>query len=281
MILRHFNVISFGQDNTIKTFFIEPWITGHQYIFNLAAWFIPALFLTNVVYILFRKLITKCKIWNDTIILFLLLILMYVSIYFSKNNKNVYLIPVLRTGFFLFFYHFGYYYKTKIEGKYKFNNLVYLLILIFINLVIRKIDKNLTYDAWKMYFYSKQVIVPMIASITGILFWVKIAEILEPVLAKNKIICFIGNNTYDIMMHHLFFVFLLNTLILKLVPVLDIHEFNVSQYKNTIYYFYYSGIGQYHLFFTFVAIAGPLTVRYIRNKIEEMKTKKQLLLEKG
>ena len=107
------------------------------------------------------------------------------------------------------------------------------------------------------------------------------AEILEPVLSKNKIICFIGNNTYDIMMHHLFFVFLLNTLILKLVPLLDIREFNINQYKNSIYYFYYSGIGQYHLFYTFVAIVGPLIMRYLYIKIREKikcKNKKQLLL---
>lgn len=278
-ILRHYDVISYGNDINLKNFFIEPWLTGHQYMFNLAAWFIPALFLVNITYILVRKLMTKCKIWNDNIILVLFFILMYISVYFSKNNTNTYLIPMLRTGFFLFFYHFGYYYKTKIERKHKFNNLVYLLILIFVNLLLMKVDRNFGYEAWRMYFQSEVILVPIVASITGILFWVKVAEVLEPVLSKNNIICFIGNNTYDIMMHHLFFVFLLNTLILKLVPILDIREFNINLYKNTIYYFYYSGIGQYHLFFTFVAVAGPLIIRYLCIKInDKIKDKKQLLL---
>ena len=50
------------------TFFVQPWITGEQYTFNLAAWFILALFLAQVGFVLIRKAFAKLKVENDFVI---------------------------------------------------------------------------------------------------------------------------------------------------------------------------------------------------------------------
>ena len=198
MVLRHFSIIEFGMDINFKSFFIEPWILGHQYWFNLAGWFVLALFLTNITYVLIRKLITKLKIWNDNIAMIFFFILSYVCFYIGVRNESLYMIPILRTGFFLFFYHFGYYYKTKIEGKFKIDSFVYLLILIFIQLLLMKFGKNLTIDLVNLKTTTVSLMATIFANINGILFWTKIAEVLEPVLSKNKYInfkkrCLYGN----------------------------------------------------------------------------------------
>lgn len=269
MVLRHFSIIEFGMDINFKSFFIEPWILGHQYWFNLAGWFVLALFLTNITYVLIRKLITKLKIWNDNIAMIFFFILSYVCFYIGVRNESLYMIPILRTGFFLFFYHFGYYYKTKIEGKFKIDSFVYLLILIFIQLLLMKFGKNLTIDLVNLKTTTVSLMATIFANINGILFWTKIAEVLEPVLSKNKYINFIGNYTYDIMMHHMFFVFLLNVFIMKVAPLIRLTKFSVDAFKADIYYFYPATISQYKLFYTLIGIAGPLIIRYLYIKVKE------------
>lgn len=41
---------------SLHNLFIEPFITGHQFVYNLAAWFVPALFLVEVVNLFLRRL---------------------------------------------------------------------------------------------------------------------------------------------------------------------------------------------------------------------------------
>lgn len=268
MLLRYFGLISFGKDICFTTLFIQPWQDGHQYIFNLASWFLLALFLVNITYLVVRKVMTKAHIWNDSIMLILLGILGYFSIYLGKQNIKLEMIPFLRTGFFLFFYHFGYYYKTKIEGKYKIKNICYFMVLVVIQLILMKIDSHISYFPHNMTFESKYAIIPFLANITGILFWLKIVQIVEPLLGKNKIINFIGNNTYDIMLHHLFWVFLLNTTIRIGAYIFYLKGFDANQYKHTIYYFYTAGVPQAKIIYFIVALGGPLIVRYGYEKIK-------------
>lgn len=268
MVLRKLEIIKYGANINLRTFFIEPWLTGDQYVFNIAAWFLLALFLVNIVYILLRKASTKIKLWNDYISIIIFLFIAIFSIYFSQKNLNRNYIPLFRTGFFLFFYHLGYMYKIKIEGKIKVNTFIYFLILIVIQAVFIKLERNITYLAISMKFENEILITPIIVSCTGILFWAKIAEILVPSLGESKIVNYISNNTFDIMLHHLFFVFLLNILISNTCNIFRINGFWEKGFKNDIYYVY-SEWERLTIFYTVVAIFMPLLFRHLYEKIKE------------
>lgn len=121
------------------------------------------------------------------------------------------------------------------------------------------------------------MITPIISSITGILFWLKISEILEPSLGNSKIINFISNFTSDIMIHHLFWSFLSNLTIWKMSGLFNLKGFNVDRFKTTIYYFYMSGFEQSKIFYAIIALAMPLIVRFFYNML---KNKIVLLIEK-
>jgi fucose 4-O-acetylase-like acetyltransferase len=272
MILKHYDIVSFGEKINLYNFFVQPWINGHQYRLNLASWFLLSLFLVNVVYVFLRKLF---KHWNDYLALFVMLIFAILSIYISKNNIiNNNLIFITRTMFFMFFYQLGYVYKTKIEGRIKINSLIYFLILIFIQLVILKIDYNTDYEVVFMKFFSKYSFTPIIASITGILFWLRISEILVPSLGDSNIVNYIGNHTFDIMMHHLFWVFFANLIIWKLSGILKLSGFDINGFRTTIYYFYTCGINQSRILYAIFAISRPLIMRYIYEKFILVKLKK-------
>ena len=266
-IFRLNNIVSFGKPITFNTFFIEPWINGHQYIFNLSAWFILALFLVNIVYIIFRKCLKRIKVWDDYVFLFLFFIIALFSVYMAKNIKIREYYPIIRTGFFMFFYHLGYIYKNKIEGKFRINTIVYLLTLITINIMLIKIDNRIDYNMALLDFKNKYLFTPILAGITGVLFFLKISEKLEPICGNNKIINYIGNNTFDIMMHHLFWIFITNLIIFKLVPILDLRGFDVEKFRTSIYYFYTANIYKIVLFYTIIGISIPLIVKYFYEKI--------------
>lgn len=269
-ILRKLNVISYGVSINFRSLFISPWLGGHQYMLNLASWFLLALFLVSIIYILIRKLASMAKIWNDVLALFFFLIISIVSIFFAQKDISQYYLPLLRTGFFLFFYQLGYVYKTKIEGKFKINNVIYFLILILVQIIFIKLEGKVPYTVVFMEFENKILITPIIVSITGILFWLKISEILVPALGKSKIVNYISNYTYDIMLHHLFVVFMLNLLIWKLSPILNLEGFSVERFKSTIYYCYTAGIAQSQIIYSIAAIFLPLVFRFLYEKLQKL-----------
>lgn len=283
MIFKKMNIVSYGENISFNSLFVNPWISGHQYILNLASWFLLALFLVNIVYILLRKIFVKAKIWNDYIALFLFFIITIISIYMSKGKINQIYIPLLRTGFFMFFYHFGYIYKTKIEGRLKVNTILYFLLLIVVQLIVLKVDATISYEVCFMRFKSKIIVTPIIVSITGILFWIKIAEVLEPALGNKRIVNYISINTYDIMLHHLFWIFIVNVLIMKATTIFSLEGFNVEKFKTTIYYCYTAGVIQSQVIYTIIAIAMPLVIRYLYETTKNIIYKKwkiNLLCEK-
>lgn len=273
-ILKYMNIVQYGEKITLKSFFIRPWTTGHQYILNIAAWFILALFLVNITYIIIRKITTKLKLWNDNVFTIIYLVISVATIYLAQKNRVERYIPLFRTAFFMFFYHLGYWYKTKIEGKVKINTVIYFLILVIVQLALFKIDRKLSYEVVFMKFSCKYIITPIIASITGILFWLKVSEILEPSLGNSKVVNYISNNTYDIMQHHLFWVFLINLSVFYLSDILNLKGFNISRFKSTIYYTYTFGVNQAQIIYTIVCISMPIIVRYsyekITNKINDL-----------
>lgn len=284
-IFRKLDIISFGESINFTSLFVRPWTTGHQYILNLASWFLLALFLVNMSYIFIRKILNKIKIWNDYIATFVFFIISILSIYLSQKNMGQNYIPLLRTCFFMFFYQLGYLYKTKIEGKLKINKTIYFILLIVIQLIILKLEGKISYVLAFMRFNNKFIITPIIVSITGIMFWMKIAEILIPSLENSKIINYISNNTYDIMQHHLFWIFILNLLVYLISDMIGLQGFNIDRFRTTIYYCYTAGVVQSQIIYTIIGIAMPLIIRYlyekIKNKAINVYTKKNTLINGG
>lgn len=268
MFLKKFNIIEFGENINIKSLLVTPWINGHQYQFNLAAWFLLALFLVNIVYILIRKLMNKTKLWNDYIALAVFFVTAIISVSLAKKGIKEIYIPIIRTGFLMFFYQLGYVYKTKIEGRIEINTIIYFTLIIAVQVLIFIIDNKVTYIVVFMQFKNKFLITPIIVGVTGILFWTKVSELLVPLLGKNKIINYISNHTYDIMLHHLFGIFVLNAIIGKISILCGINGFNMEWFRYNIYYFYTPGTDKVLLIYAIISIIIPLSVRYYCDKIK-------------
>lgn len=208
-ILIYCGIKSYGNVISLKRLLIDPWIYGNQFYFNTAAWFCLSLFIINIFYAFIRKIISNK--WNDYIVLFILLILACISIKLSFYNLKILIIPI-RTFYFLFFYHLGYMYKNNFEEKVKINSFTLVLISFVIQAILLLVDGKITYASISMIFTCKYLITPIIAGINGIWLWLNISNILVKYIGNNKIVNYVSENTFDIMMHHLFWIFILNIL---------------------------------------------------------------------
>lgn len=261
------NIITYGRKISLETLFITPWIDGHQFIFNLAAWFALSLFLVQVLYVSIRKVLGTVKIGNDIFYFCLFLLLGILGVGMANHNMNYGLyLTVLKVLFLLPFYHLGYLYKNKIEKYDTLNNVAYFAVLFVVQFVILFLYPNVTYSiAWGTNFNQENILVPFITSITGIAFWLRIASLLSPITKDSKLIYLIGTNTWSIMMHHLFVFFLINCCLAILSLKVNI-GFDYELFRTEPWYSF--GNSKVSTFYLVCGILIPIIVKQVFDGIK-------------
>ncbi len=270
-ILRNMGIIKFGEDVNLYTIFISPWLKNTQNGINFAAWFVPCLFLVNATYIFIRKITSHFKIFNEYILLAIFIAIGIAAVKMSHLvDESVYWITLLRIMFFIQIFHIGYLYRNKLE-KYdvKINSVVYLLSLMMINIVLTKIYGKLNYVPHHFTGLNQEnPLLPLIVSMTGILFWNRIARILTKSLGDSKIVNYISENTFSIMMHHMSFVLVFNIILYFIHNITGkLTNFNVARFQaGTLYTYAPVGLKQFAIIYTIIGIAGPLIAKYLYDK---------------
>lgn len=258
-----------GELLSLRTLFIVPWLHGHQFIFNLATWFVLILFLVQISYAIFRKIGMYIKVDNEYFFMIFFLIIGLTSVILANEGHITgYKAPIIKVMFLIPFFHFGYLYKEKLESKDNLNNIAYFMILFVIQLILLKKYVNLGFSvAWLNTFNKENILLPFLTSLTGILFWLRISKILVKSFEGNKVLDYIGSNTWDIMTHHIFIYFLINLFLSKIAPYLNL-DFNYELFKTDIWYTYIPINGaNFTLFYSFASISIPLLTRYCISKL--------------
>lgn len=259
-----------GELLSLRTLFVVPWLHGHQFIFNLATWFVLVLFLVQISYTILRKICKYIKVTNEYFFMILFLIIGLTSVILSnKGYITSYKAPIIKVMFSIPFFHFGYLYKEKLESKDNLNNIAYFIILFATQLILLKKYVNLGFSvAWLNNFNKENIFLPFLTSLTGILFWLRISKILVKSFEKSKIVEYIGSHTWDIMTHHIFIFFLINLLLSKVSPYISIN-FNYELFKTDIWYSYVPINGaNITLFYSIASISIPLLIRYSISNIK-------------
>ena len=110
----------------------------------------------------------------------------------------------------------------------------------------------------------------IITSILGILFWLRISEIIEPLLGKNYYINIIADNTYSIMMNHFLAIFIIRTLFAFISKNTKYcKDFNVNKHYSELYYIYIPNnilsVGIIYLLSCFIL---PIIMQKVINRIK-------------
>lgn len=142
-------------------------------------------------------------------------------------SKIIAITPVslilIRIMFSVFFVYLGYFYKHFIEDKYDILNVKWLGAVVAIQSVLWLFNRDfdpehgigLSYVlVWAR--FDDQLIVPILTALTGI--WVSLftVKVLYPYVKDNKFVNYMGKTTYHIMANHLFVMYLITAIFLKM-----------------------------------------------------------------
>lgn len=273
VIFLHRLGLPFGGNFNFYNLLIMPFINGHQFYYNLGSWFVTPLFLLQIANMLCYKFLNHMHLKSKTLITFFIgLICGITGGYFSNTgyNQQPYYLAFLRVLCMAPFYEFGVLYRTTLEKKDNLPNLLYFSILFITQLVlVTKYETPITYSLSGCNF-SHNVIISYFSGFLAISFWLRVSKILEPIAINSKIISYISNNTYTIMVNHLLgfmMVKLLFAIIAKTTPFFQDFNF-ISLKEDTSYFYLPNGVSLWFCVYILMGILISLFMQYTFNKLK-------------
>lgn len=260
--------IFIGGDFTLNNLLIAPLYHGHQFVYNLATWFVVPLFVLVIVNNLLFKCFSFVSQKREIILFVIYLIFGVLSIKLSRMGYNTdWYLLVVRTMFLMPMFGLGLLYK-----KYHFLDSVNTWLYLFVVMLLQypllvyyggPMGNNI---AW-MTDFKGGMLLPFCLEFLGILFWLRIAKVLEPIAKNSYFINEIGSHTFEIMTHHLLAMFLVKSVI-AFVAVFVTINFNFYEFTHNIWYYYCpKGIWQSHFFYTIAGVTLPLLYVFIKKKL--------------
>ena len=203
------------------------------------------------------------KLRTEIIVTVISIIIAILELNMLMNNEIYGNIKVILTRviFLMPFYAIGQVYK-KVEQYDRLNNIAYFIIILLIQLVLIQKFGNIKYNLNTLTF-NHNYIVYFVGSMTGIMFWLRISTIFEDFFAKNKIVNYIGNNTYTIMMHHVFMIFIVN-LSMYIINITTgwLGKFNKEIFRKQVWYNYDNSNPVIAMIYIIISISLPLLIKY-------------------
>ncbi len=270
-----------GDAVSLKSLFLDPFLGGHQFGWNFPAWFVPALFVVEVLNVCGRGVLEKLHLHKEWLVLSGCLLAGILTVWLAIGGHvwGYYKFPG-RILFMLPVYQLGYFYKKKLERYDTLPHGIYFGIVIAVQLVITYGCGGLAYSTVWCTSFANGPIVPYLTTITGIAFWLRIARILSPLLERLKGLEWLGRNTYAVMMHHIAGFMLLKGICYILSRNTSwCADFDAAAFLSDIGYIYVpGGVQGFKWLYLAVGIGVPLlvqalqtrTVRYGKIQLEKL-----------
>ena len=258
-----------GGDFTLYNLFIQPLKNGHQFGYNMCLWFVPELFLIEIITVGIRKIISKFVNINEYLFFICYFLLGILGIYLSNIGLNKdWNLLIVRILFFFPFFGLGILYNRKLEKIDKLNNIAYFSIIIGVQLIIIFFEgKALTFTPSWCNDFTSNLVLPYLVGYLGILFWLRIAKILEPITMNSKSINCISNNAYSIMVHQFLGFFILKCIygsLSKITPLFS--TFSFISFKSNIWYYYYPKDSIFLILYLVFGLIIPILINTILTK---------------
>lgn len=241
---------------------------------NGAAWFAIMLFWLSIIYCMIKSLVSDNRT-SDCILALLISILGLISLYICINFTPISFAVrwLCRTTFYLQFYHLGHMFKVYFEPMFnRQRRTVVCSVCIAVNVLL------LVFFGDSINFYSTHgmgkfhhIVLPLITSITGIIFYYEVMSFASERIGERKGISFIADNTFVIMQVHLLFVNIPNLFIYRAIThgATKYSDFPVKSFVTSTWIRYSPNS---RLIGFFCGLVGSLLVAYT---LEKLKTHKK------
>lgn len=268
--LLRFAGFTMGDGISFRTLFLEPFISGYQFIYNYASWFVPVLFLIEIMNLLMRLVLRKLHLCYEGLILagslavgiavVWLAIGGHVWGYYKMPGKILFLYPCFQMGQF--------YYK-KLEKHDTLPNLPYFAVVIGLQLLLTLCCNGLAYSSVWCTGFANGPVIPYVTTVSGIALWLRISRILSPVFSESRYIRYLGRNTYAVMMHHVMAFMIVKMALATLAPhTVWGMDFDWEQFFGNIdYYYLIRSCEQFRICYLVAGVIMPLLLQYGLDKI--------------
>ncbi len=259
--LRAFGGFSLGEPLSLKSLFLDPFLNGYQFIYNFAAWFVPVLFLIEVMNLCMRLLLGKLRLKREWLILAGSLAVGMAVVQFAIDGRvwGLYKTP----GRILFLYpcfQMGQFYRQKLERHDTLGNLPYFAVVLGVQVVLNLCCNGLAYSSVWCTGFANGPVIPYVTVVSGIAFWLRAAKVITPALGESRAVRYLGQNTYAVMMHHIMAFMLVKGILAGIAAhtgYLSDFDF-VSFHTNIDYYYLVNGSEAFKMVYLAAGIALPL-----------------------
>lgn len=282
-----------GEKISFRTLFLDPFLHGYQYIYNYAAWFVPTLFLVEIINLFARLILRRMagqlakyagrreeqrehdaaeisKQPVEWIMLAGSLTVGMVTVWlaigghvwgdYKAAGRILFLFPCFQMGRF---------YHQKLEKHDTLGNLPYFAMVLGIQILLNICCNGLAFSSVWCTGFANGPVIPYVTIVSGIAFWLRIARVLTPLVGENGAVRFLGRNTYAVMMHHVIVFMLIKAVIAGVAVSAGLcPDFDFSQFYTNIDYFYLvRGAEQFKMVYLSAGVVLPLGLQYGLNRI--------------
>ena len=229
-----------------------PLVDGHQFIYNMASWFLVPLFLVQATGFMILKPFAgtdgaaaeedkRQNKWTPVLFFGLALGLGCAALAYAPENRGErgITLTALRGLYFLPAFAFGYLYRRTLEKYDRLATPLWLgLLLGGVTLLTGAFPGYNHVPSWLDTVNAPGLAIYAI-SFLAILFWVRVARVLTPVWEKSRTLKYISEHTFDLMMHHFVGFMLAKALFLPFAP--GDGAANLARVKSDIWYYPFPG----------------------------------------
>lgn len=265
---------SMGEEISVQTLFIAPFLHGYQYIYNYAAWFVPVLFVTEIINLAARLALrrigglaaglTEWIMLAGSLIVGMVTVQLAIGGHVWGNYKAagrmLFLFPCFQMGRF---------YHQKLEKHDTLGNLPYFAIVLGIQTLLNVCCNGLAFSSVWCSGFANGPVIPYVTSVLGIAFWLRIAGVLTPLVGENGAVRFLGCNTYAVMMHHVAVFMLIKAVIASVASHAGVcADFDFAQFYTNIDYIYLvRGAEHFKMVYLAAGVVLPLGLQYVLDGI--------------
>lgn len=268
--LLHLKGFQFGESFSFSSLFLQPFTDGHQFLYNSPAWFVPTLFLVQVINVLFRRALSRLRLEKEALILAVYLFLgSWAVLWAGPEGLAGWQLMAGRVGFLLFFFELGHFYREKLEKHDTLPSGLYFVLVMGLQLVLLyRYQGALAYSTAWMQFPNGPFLV-FLAAFTGIAFWLRVARLLTPVLTKSRFILYLADHTYAVMLHQMAgFKIMLGLFWLVSVVTGFCSDFSLWSFQTDFaYIFLPSGRLQFRLFYVLAGLFVPFLIQHAQDHV--------------
>ena len=185
---------AFGGSLNLHNLLIEPFITGHQFEYNLAAWFVPALFLVEMANVLLRRVLGKAADNEYAVTaVYMGIGIGGISLSLSGRFEQGWL-TLVRMMFLLPCYQWGTLYRQKLEEKDRISDIWYYGVLLTVQLGLAVWGRPLIYSVAFCNGFTGYIL-PYITAAAGIAFWLRVSRTAASAWKDSPAVRYFGSHT--------------------------------------------------------------------------------------